>query len=57
MKNYKYLIDIDGNVSSWKRVPFLLMSDSVPIFIESNFTAMYRENLVPYYHYVPVKND
>jgi hypothetical protein len=54
---YKYTIDIDGHIGSWGRIPNMLLSDSVPILIESNYTTIYRDNLVPYYHYVPVKND
>jgi hypothetical protein len=35
--DYKYLICIDGWVSGWVRPQLILKSNSVPLFVESNF--------------------
>lgn len=39
--DYKYVINIDGNAASWGRGTFALLSDAVPIFVDSNYTEMY----------------
>ena len=54
LTKYKYTIIVDGNAGDWGRQSTCLMSDAVPIIIESNFTTTYQAQLVPYYHYVPV---
>jgi hypothetical protein len=55
--NYKYVISIDGWVSSWLRGPMILLSGSVPIIVETEYTPLYFEAWIPWIHYVPVKND
>ena len=39
--NHKYMIIIDGNVSSWLRAPMILFSSAVPVVIESRFVPLY----------------
>ena len=57
MSKYKYLIIIDGQVSTWARAPQILMSDSVPIVIESRYHPLYLDQWKPFVHYIPVKHD
>ena len=33
------------------------MSDSVPLVIDSLYTPLYKDEWLPFVHYVPVKND
>ena len=51
------MIIIDGWVSSWLRPSLILLSDSVPIVIESEYTPLYMEFWQPWVHYVPVQSD
>lgn len=53
----KYAISIDGHYSSWTWFALVLASDAVPILIESDFTGLYSQALMPFVHYVPVKQD
>ena len=39
--NYKYLIAIDGWAAGWLRAPLILLSNSVPIIVESNYTPLH----------------
>jgi hypothetical protein len=57
MSQYKYLIIIDGHTATWPRVPQVMLSDSVPIVVESGFYPLYIDKWEPFVHYVPVKND
>lgn len=55
--NYKYMIAMDGWVSGWLRPSLLLLSNSVPIIVESNGSPLYFDQWIPWVHYVPVKQD
>ena len=54
---YKYIISLDGNASSWLRGPEILGSNSVPLIVESEHTPLYLDSWMPWQHYVPIKND
>lgn len=54
---YKYLIDVDGNASTYSRYYWILRSNCVPIKQVSCFTQWNYAALEPYKHYVPVKED
>jgi len=54
---YKYLISVDGNSCSWFRLPFILFSGSVLFKQESESVQWFYKDLIPNYHYVPIKND
>lgn len=54
---FKYLIDVDGNASSYSRYFWILLSNCMPLKVESNFIQWYYVGLTPYYHYLPVKED
>jgi hypothetical protein len=54
--NYKYIINIDGHVSAF-RLSLELSMFSVVLLVESKYRIWYRNMLVPYVHYVPVKSD
>ena len=53
---YKYIINIDGHVSAF-RLSLELDAGSVILLVESDYKMWFRDFLVPYVHYVPVKRD
>lgn len=54
--NYKYIINVDGNVSAF-RLSLELSMGSCILLVKSNYKIWYSHMLIPYEHYVPVKND
>lgn len=54
--NYKYIINVDGNVSAF-RLSLELNMGSVILLVDSPWKIWYRDMLVPYTHYVPIKQD
>jgi hypothetical protein len=55
--DFKYLIHIDGELSSWGRGPAILYSDSVLLEVQSVNEPLYIQSFIPWVHYVPIKND
>lgn len=53
---YKYLLDIEGNVSAY-RLAFILASGSLVLKVDSQYKVWFSNLLEPWVHYVPVKND
>lgn len=53
---YKYIINIDGHVSAF-RLSLELSTGSVILLVDSEWKLWYSELLVPYEHYIPIKND
>jgi hypothetical protein len=54
---YKYLISIDGNNCAWRRVPWIMLSNSVLIKQETSKIQWFYPAIKPYFHYVPVKEN
>jgi hypothetical protein len=54
---YRYLIDVDGNASTYSRFYWILRSNCTPIKQTSSFMQWYYPLLVPYQHYIPVQED
>lgn len=54
---YKYLIDIDGNASTYSRFYWILRSDTMPLKVDSKFTQWYYPGLTPGVHYLGVEGD
>lgn len=54
---YKYLIDVDGNASTYSRFYWLLRSNCVPLKQMSTFQMWFHPALMPYVHYIPYKDD
>jgi hypothetical protein len=54
---YKYLLDIDGHFSAYARSRWILLSNSVPLKIDSPYEQWYHRTLQPFVHFVPVKAD
>lgn len=54
--NYKYIINVDGYVSAF-RLSNELSSKSVILLNDSEFTLWFRNKLIPFVHYIPIKND
>lgn len=53
---YKYIVNIDGHVRAY-RLSIELGSGSVVIAVASRWTLWFTHMLVPYKHFVPVKED
>ncbi len=54
---YKIMIDIDGNSNSWSGLAWKLYSDSIVLKVESPYKQWYYDKLIPWMHYIPVKNN
>lgn len=53
---YKYLIDLQGNGYSG-RIKYLLFTGRPLIIQDRKFKTFYHSQLIPYEHYIPVKED
>lgn len=53
---YKYIVNVDGHVSAF-RLSIELSMGSVILLVDSPWKIWYRDLLVPYEHYVPVRED
>lgn len=53
---YKYIINVDGNVSAY-RLSDELNTGSVILLVKSKYRLWFTPLLKPYIHYVPVKED
>ena len=54
---FKYLIDIDGNASTYSRFYWILRSNCLPFKQDSDFIQWYYGILRPYEHFVPFSKD
>lgn len=54
---YKYLASIDGNTAAWKRVPWILASNSVLIKQETDVVQWFYPAIKPYVHYIPMNDN
>jgi hypothetical protein len=57
MIKYKYLLDIDGNASTWDATAWKLNSGSVILKVDSEWNQWFYDLYKPWTHYVPVKDD
>jgi hypothetical protein len=58
MINYKYILDIDGNASTWDATAWKLNTNSVIFKSDSNWVQwFYADDFKPYVHYIPIKDD
>jgi hypothetical protein len=57
MINYKYILDIDGNSSTWDATAWKLNSGSVIFKTDSNWEQWFYKEYKPWVHYVPVADD
>lgn len=53
---YKYIIHIDGHVSAF-RLSYQLSLNSVILLVKSKWNTWFSNLLVPFVHYIPVKED
>lgn len=54
---YKYLLDVDGNASTYSRNRWILLSNSVLVKVMSIYSQWYYKAMQPGIHFLPVKND
>lgn len=55
--SYKYLINIDGNSSSYSRMFWILLSNSLCLHQTTENEQWYYDAIKPYVHYLPFKKD
>jgi hypothetical protein len=53
---YKYIVNVDGHVSAF-RLSLELSMGSVILLVNSQWEIWYSKMLIPFTHYVPVKED
>ena len=54
--SYKYIIHIDGHVTAF-RLSLELSMNSVILMVKTDWEIWFSHLLIPYHHYIPVKND
>jgi hypothetical protein len=57
MIGYKYILDIDGNSSTWDATAWKLNSGSVLFKTQSNWVQWFYPEFHPWTHYVPIADD
>ena len=57
MIHYKYILDIDGNASTWDATAWKLNSGSVILKTDSNWIQWFYDDYKAWIHYVPIKDD
>ena len=57
MLQYKYQLDIDGEVNAWSALWWKLYSNSVVFKVDSHYEQWYYKDLKEWVHYIPVKAD
>jgi hypothetical protein len=57
MVKYKYILDIDGNASTWDATAWKLNSGSVILKTDSAWRQWFYIDYKPWTHYIPVKDD
>ena len=53
---YKYLLNIEGNGHAYRK-SYLFYCKSLVLNVESKFKSWFDDLLIPYEHFIPVKND
>jgi hypothetical protein len=57
MINYKYVLDIDGNASTWDATAWKLNSGSVILKCDTNWEQWFYKYYKPWVNYVPIEDD
>lgn len=57
MIEYKYILDIDGNSSTWDATAWKLNSGSVIFKTDSVWKSWFYDEYKPWVHYIPVNDD
>ena len=56
-RNYKYILDTDGQVSTWDATAWKLNSGSIILKTNSGWCQWFYDDYQPFVHYVPIKDD
>ena len=57
MIKYKYIMDIDGNASTWDATAWKLNSGSIIFKSDSNWVQWFYAEYLAWVHYIPIKDD
>lgn len=57
MIKYKYILDIDGNASTWDATAWKLNSGSVIFKSDSSWKQWFYHEFLPWKHFIPIKDD
>jgi len=55
--NYRYILDVDGNASTWDATAWKMNSGSVIFKVESGWRQWFYDDYLPWVHYVPIADD
>ena len=53
---YKYILNIKGNGAAY-RLPYLFFLGSVVLIVQTKFSLWFEPALVPWKHYIPIRED
>ena len=57
MVEYKYILNIDGNASTWDATAWKMNSGSVIFKVDAPWVQWFYSEYLPYEHYIPIKDD
>jgi hypothetical protein len=57
MRNYKYILDMDGKGSTWDATAWKLNSNSVIFKTDSRWRQWFYDEYIAWKHYVPIADD
>lgn len=57
MVDYKYILDVDGNASTWDATAWKLNSGSVIFKTKSPWRQWFYDDYLPWVHYIPIADD
>jgi hypothetical protein len=57
MISYKYILNIDGNASTWDATAWKMNSGSVIFKVDGPWIQWFYSEYLPYVHYIPIKDD
>lgn len=57
MIDYKYILNIDGNASTWDATAWKMNSGSVIFKVDAPWVQWFYPEYLPYVHYIPIKDD
>jgi len=57
MRNYKYILDMDGNGCTWDATAWKLNSNSVILKTDSRWRQWFYDEYIAWKHYVPIADD
>ena len=54
---HKYLLSVEGNSAAWKRIPWIMASNSVLFKTTEYSYQWFYDGLIPWHNYIPIRPD